>query len=394
MMRIKEKRNLLFLFGETGISQIGSAIFTLTLSWWITSVTGNSSSYGTVMAFGLMPMLIMNIFGGAIADLISKKKILITTDLLSGIVSIGLGVYAFQHFNVLAITLFVVLLNVNLSFASPATRSILRELVTSQHVSKANSILSAMSETSKIVGPMIGGILLIKLPPGWMFIINGFSFWLAAIFNSFLVIQNNEIRYEDSSSSVLNKIKEGFSFILHQKYLLKVITLATLFNFFVAGISVLQPLVIHQLGSNSEMFALTNSVEAVGAVLGALIAVKWLKPIPLEYYLIAVGGAFVFSTIFGIWSIVTAFFAYGILVALFNIQFFSGIQKDVKTSYQGRVFSIIYTLASAAMPIGSYFWGVLGNHILDTGFSIIGGCIVIVSLSFLGISRSKLWKQF
>lgn len=389
MLAKREVKNLVLLFGESGISQLGGAIFSLTLSWWITKQTGNTSAYGTVMALGLLPTLIMNLFGGSVADMVSRKKILVITDIVSGVISVALGIYAFYHFNVYVIGVFIIFLNISLSFASPAMRSILRELVDVDKVQEANSILSTISELSKIIGPMLGSLLLMIAAPSWMFILDGISFLIAAVLNSFLIVQTIDENSHFKDLKMIVQIQEGFRYLSKNRILLSEILMATGFNFFAAGISVVQPLYIQKIGGGASLLALTNSVEAGGAMVGAAIAFKFAGLVSSKIYLALAGLAFALSAIFGIYSLVFSFFCYGLLLALFNVQFFTKLQKNILTNFQGRIFSIVYTLASLAMPLGSYVWGKIGGLIIERSIISIGVAIIIMTVCFMLFERTK-----
>nr|WP_276318808.1 MFS transporter [Marinitoga lauensis] len=76
-------------------------------------------------------------------------------------------------------------------------------------------------------------------------------------------------------------------------------------------------------------------------------------------------------------------FLFGLFLGQFNVSFFSYVQKNVDSEYQGRVFSVIFTLVSILMPLGNLVFGFLGKYVIQYGFYIIGFGIILISLYFI-----------
>src|SRR5699024_200163 len=76
---------------------------------------------------------------------------------------------------------------------------------------------------------------------------------------------------------------------------------------------------------------------------------------------------------------------FNLFLTIYNIQFFSLIQKVVDTKFLGRIFSIIFTVAVLFMPIGTWVFTLLLKPNYEYNFLLVGICIILISLIFLKI---------
>lgn len=87
-------KNLALLLSGHIVSQAGTIVFNTALVWWVATHTGSSKILGIIFAISLLPLIIMNLFGGVIVDRYNKKHILVIVDFISGFASLALGFYS------------------------------------------------------------------------------------------------------------------------------------------------------------------------------------------------------------------------------------------------------------------------------------------------------------
>lgn len=145
---------------------------------------------------------------------------------------------------------------------------------------------------------------------------------------------------------------------------------------------------------NTDTYGWILTVEAIGGILGGYIYNKFderLQKLNINILLILIG-----ISVFCIWIslklyidlMFIGFLFIGFSLSIFNISFFSNIQINTKNTYLGRVFSVIFTLASILMPLGNIVFNlVIDNYKLDT-FLIIS--ILLFVLSFLNYVLTKI----
>lgn len=132
-------------------------------------------------------------------------------------------------------------------------------------------------------------------------------------------------------------------------------------------------------------------IEALGGIIGAFINARLPARITSKYsYMIlllcGMGGTLLLPALIGdMTNLVVCllpFFAFGLLLTMYNINFMSYVQENVTEEYLGRVFSIIFTVAVIFMPFGSLFFTKLGIVKSVRGFSIPGtGIVVLATIS-------------
>lgn len=139
-------------------------------------------------------------------------------------------------------------------------------------------------------------------------------------------------------------------------------------------------------------------VEALGGIIGAFINARLPARMTGKYFnmillLGGTGGALlipaIIGTMAGLVVCLLPFFAFGMLLTMYNINFMLYVQENVSEEYLGRVFSIIFTVAVIFMPVGSLVFTKLDIVKSVNGF-IIPGCGIVVLATISSIISKKL----
>ena len=167
-------------------------------------------------------------------------------------------------------------------------------------------------------------------------------------------------------------------------------------NFFLAGYNLVLPY-------SNQMFAdLPNGLygtfltaEAVGGLLGSILSGrinKYLSVKKLIFYLGISGLMLSIAPVLYIGLHNTVILAispalFNLFLSVFNIQFFSFVQRDVDNEFLGRIFGIIFSVAILFMPIGTWAFSLLLKPEMTFNFSIIGIAVMVLSSVFLFLMR-------
>lgn len=393
MKRIK-KKNILYLVSSKGISKIGDIIFDFANNTFLAGL--NPTSLSLVAIYQSLESVIgvlFNLFGGVIADSFKRKKIIVATNFLCGFACIILSFISREQWLVYAIVLTNVFLAFMSAFSGPSYKAFTKEIVKKDSISQLNSLLETTSTVIKVTVPMIAIFLYKLLGIHGVLLLDGLSFLIAALLILFVVPINEEVVTKDKMtiSKILNDLKTGFKYVYSHKSIFIIIVLSALVNFFLAAYNLLLPYSNQMFGEiSSRLYGTFLTAEAIGGFVGAILSGfvnKSLSSKRLILFLACSGMMlmlviplyFIFHNV-----IILAFSPalFNLFLSIFNIQFFSIVQRDVDNEFLGRVFGIIFTIAILFMPIGTGFFSVVLNPNNTFNLFIIGASITVLSLVF------------
>ncbi len=338
--------------------------------------------------------VLFNLFGGVIADSFKRKKIIIATNVLCGFACIILSFISQEQWLVYAIVLTNVILAFMSAFSGPSYKAFTKEIVKKDSISQLNSLLETTSTIIKVTVPMIAIFLYKLLGIHGVLLLDGFSFLIAALLIFFIVpIINEEVvtKNKMTISGMFNDLKTGFKYVYSHKSIFIIIVLSALVNFFLAAYNLLLPYSNQMFGEiSSGLYGTFLTAEAVGGFVGAMLSGfvnKSLSSKRLMLFLACSGMMlmlvtplyFIFHNVI-ILALSPALFS--LFLSIFNIQFFSIVQRDVDNEFLGRVFGIIFTVAILFMPVGTGFFSVVLNPNNTFNLFIIGVSITVLSLVF------------
>jgi DHA3 family macrolide efflux protein-like MFS transporter len=389
-----KKKNILYLVSSKGISKIGDIIFDFANNTFLAGL--NPTSLSLVAIYQSLESVIgvlFNLFGGVIADSFKRKKIIVATNFLCGFACIILSFISREQWLVYAIVLTNVFLAFMSAFSGPSYKAFTKEIVKKDSISQLNSLLETTSTVIKVTVPMIAIFLYKLLGIHGVLLLDGLSFLIAALLILFVVPINEEVVTKDKMtiSKILNDLKTGFKYVYSHKSIFIIIVLSALVNFFLAAYNLLLPYSNQMFGEiSSRLYGTFLTAEAIGGFVGAILSGfvnKSLSSKRLILFLACSGMMlmlviplyFIFHNV-----IILAFSPalFNLFLSIFNIQFFSIVQRDVDNEFLGRVFGIIFTIAILFMPIGTGFFSVVLNPNNTFNLFIIGASITVLSLVF------------
>lgn len=323
----------------------------------------------------------------------SGKKLLFVANILCGIACIILSFISQEQWMVFAIVITNIILAFMSAFSGPSYKAFTKEIVKKDSISQLNSLLEITSTIIKVTIPMVAILLYKLLGIHGVLLLDGFSFLIAASLISFIVPVNDEVVTKDKMTigGVLNDLKIGFKYIYSHKTIFMIIILSAFVNFFLAAYNLLLPYSNQMFGEISDgLYGVFLTAEAIGGFIGAILSGvinKTLSSKRLMVFLSCSGLMLMLSTpLYFLFQnfIILAFSPalFSLFISIFNIQFFSIVQREVDTEFLGRVFGIIFTVAILFMPVGSGFFSIVLNPNNTFNLFIIGVSITILSLIF------------
>jgi MFS family permease len=269
---LKNRNYRLYFTGQI-ISVSGTWMQRLAQAWLILSLTHNNGfALGIESGLQFLPMLLFGAWGGVIADRFDKRRILYATQIAAGLLALGLGtIVAVGAATVFLDYLFSVLLGFVNVFDNPARQTFVMEMVGREELPNAVGLNSVVMNSSRIVGPAIGGIVIEIVGLAPCFFLNAASY--VAVLLALHMMRAEELRPVPVVPRAKGQLREGFRYVWSDRLvrtpLIMMAVIGTLaFNFQV--VISLMSTETFSLGAGGLGALL--SVMGAGAVLGALAA--------------------------------------------------------------------------------------------------------------------------
>ncbi len=374
------------------VSLSGTWMHMTAQGWLVYSLTGSPLYLGVVSAASTLPILLFSLVGGAVADRVQKRRILIITQALSMIPAFAIGILvATDRITLWLLVVIVFSLGTINAFDIPARQSFLVSLTSRQSLHNAVSLNSAAFNGARMLGPVLAGFIISVFGIAACFFINGLSY-LASIFALSKVSARGEP--EQKEHHMYRDIAEGVKFIRSEPGLLRLILMVSTFSLFgLPFISQLPVFAVEILGSGAGGLGLLIGASGSGAFLMALLLAykgdikQKARVMNTASVLFPLGLlAFTFSTRFEL-SLLLMFLV-GLAVVAFLTTANSVLQLRTPDGLRGRVMSVYTLLFLGITPIGHALLGVLSGAI-GSATAVRVTSALCLGLSFVLMPRNR-----
>lgn len=372
------------------ISLIGTWIQMVAQTWLVFQLTHSAFLLGVVGFLGFIPVFLLSLFGGVVADRMNKRNILIFTQSLFMVLAFILAVLTqMRLITPIQIMLIAILNGVVMAFDAPSRQAVVVELVGKGHLLNAIALNSVAFNLSRIIGPALAGIFVASIGMSGCFYINGISF--LAVIIALLLIKVNNRQKNNIKSALLKDLTEGLRLIKRNRTILILIAMVGITSLFGISYVILMPIFANDiLKVGVKGLGMLMSATGIGALIAGLILAglgdfKYKGKLlilssvifSLTLVLFSLSKAYVLSliilTLMG-WASVTA-------ISLIN----NLLQTSVNDEFRGRVMSIFMFTFAGIMPFGNLVAGSLA-HILGVSLTImISGIICTIFFIIINI---------
>ena len=375
------------LISRGAVNKIGNMLYDYGNSVWLASMgTIGQTVLGMYQISELVTSILVNPFGGVISDRFSRCKILMTTDLVCGILCLAISFIRNDSWMIGALIFANIVQAIAFAFSRPANKAIITELVEKDELVLYNSRLELVLQVVSVSSPVLSFLVLQFASLRITLVLDALSFFLAFGLVALLPKKEEKTMGEKKLTFrvIFSDIKEGVHYILKQKEIFFLLVIASSVNFFFAAFNYLLPF-SNQLYGVQGGYATILTMGAIGSIIGALLASKIKANVYNLLILLALTGVGVFMMGLPLPNLLSfsGNLVCELFMTIFNIHFFTQVQTKVESEFLGRVLSTIFTLAILFMPIAKGFMTVLPSVHLSS-FLIIGSGVIILScISFI-----------
>jgi DHA3 family macrolide efflux protein-like MFS transporter len=375
-------------------SLIGSSLAQFALVWWLTESTGSATVLATATLVALLPGVFLGPFAGALVDRWNRRVVMIIADSFVALVSAWLA-YLFWVGAIRIWHVYIIMLAraIGEIFHLPAMQSSTSLMVPEHHLSRVAGLNQAMEAALRIVSPPLGAILLGLLPLHGIMAIDVVTAALAISPLFFVYIPQPERRTTAAPAGVLSlwrDVHEGLRYIWNWPGIPALLIMATVINFlFYPAFSLMPILVTRHFGGEALQLGWMNSALSAGIVLGGLVLSAWggfrrrivttlMGLVGMGLGTLAIGLAPEMAFLLALAGI----FITGFMNSITNGPIIALLQALVAPEIQGRVFTVMQSVARIISPLGMAAAGPVADALGVRVWYVMAGIVcLLMSLS-------------
>ena len=387
-------RNFRILFPANAVSNIGSWAQRIAQDWLVLELTNNNGTYlGLVTAVQFAPVLLFSLHGGALADRLDKRKVLIATNVVGGAASFTLGILVMggliQLWHVFALA---GVLGIATAIDGPVRQAFTSEVVGHSDLPNAVSLNSANFNAGRLVGPAVSGLLIAAFGTGPSFLVNGSSYFFVILA---LLKLNKKAFFHQDQPKVMGNIRQGIAYTKARPDIYVVMIMVFALATFGLNMQIFNALMATQeFGLGPASFGLMGTFIAMGSLSGAIASAR-LERFRSTRFVIIGGMLFSISivvlafipnyTMYILWLPVCGFTALITIVSANSI-----VQTSTDQAIRGRVMGLYFLIFLGGTPFVSPLIGLATEFIgIRPTIALCGGIALVASLSVWLKYRNK-----
>ncbi|MEC8911807.1 MAG: MFS transporter [Chloroflexota bacterium] len=378
-----------FWFG-TLASVCGFQVLNFAQFWVVHRLTGDPLFLGWVGLANAVPAIVLNLFGGVLADRVERRKLIAVTQTVNGFIILVLAAVTFtgivQAWHVILLAFFAGAVN---AFDQPARMALYPILIDRSVMMNAVSLNSAIWTGTRIIAPALAGLIITVVGEGFSFLLSAIGFFILAMVVVRLKVPDG-VKPERLQRKSRSDLLEGIKFILGNSIFTFLIAITFFNSFFGMSVIPMMPVFavdILKVGADGQ--GVMMGVGGVGAFAMTLVLGR-MGNLRYRGMMIVVGSA-VFGLALALLAIsskqlgnyplaVFFMFVMGAFSSVYMISIMSSLQLMVPDHMRGRVMGF-YGMTWSIMPLGAMYTGALAKVFADAGEGVpfavaIGGILV------------------
>lgn len=393
IVRALRNEDYRLFWGGCLLSNIGTWMENVAKGWLVLELSNSSFWLGMVGFAASFPFLLFTLFGGVIADRVSKRHLLIGTQTAQMVFAFVLAVLTyFKVITIGQLALLSFLNGISNALNAPAYQALVPRLVSSDDLPNAIALNSAQFNLSRILGPTLGGYAMAWFGIAGNFFLNGFSF-LAVLWSLFRMRYPEERR--ERHVSVWRSLHDGIAYVRRSSEMSAIVMLiasaSLLLLPFITFIPYFAKNVLH---TGARGLGLLMACSGIGALLAAAV-IAYLGRIRWRGRVIVFCGLFVmvavivfcYSRIFALSAAMSFCEGFGMIISLSTVNV--TMQQLSSDEMRGRVMSIYATSFLGLPPVGCLLIGELSRHMpAEHAIAAMTAMAMACYLGFYATSRS------
>jgi MFS family permease len=366
----------LFATGQL-VSLTGTWMQNVAQDWLVLDLTHRSgTALGITTALQFTPMLLFGLFGGVFADRHDKRRVMVATQTVQGLLALSLGLLVVTGVvQTWMVFCFAFLLGMTTVFDLPARQAFVVEMVGPDDVTNAVGLNSATFNSARIIGPAIAGLMIAHggTPP--VFFLNALSY--CAVIYGLLRINEAELFPGRVVTRAKGQLVEGLRYVKSRRDLLMPIVLVGVIGMLGLNFQITLALMArNQFHRGAASYGTLSALLAGGSLAGALLTARRARPTRR----MLLGSALAFGVLEATLGLMPNIVLFSILlvptgfaVISFSSTALSTVQLGAGEKMRGRVLALYGQVFVGGTPIGAPIIGWLGQHVGPRSTLVVGG---------------------
>jgi MFS family permease len=376
------------------VSLVGTWMQRVGQAWLVLELTNSAFKLGLISSLQFAPVLLLAVPGGAVADRISKRRLLVLTQtvlmLQACVVTVLVWTSTVRYWHVAVLSTVYGLAQ---AFDLPTRQAFVADLVERPHLMNAIALNSAMFNAARLVGPAVAGALIARYGLAQAFLLNALSF--LAVIGALLALRADGRPHPSEGTTLAEKIRSGLQYAAATPLIRFVLALLLSVSFFVLNFNVLVPLITKQVlhGGAGDFGWLMASLGG-GAIAGALtlaLVVRGRPPIalPVVAGLLASAGTVTLAGASGFPMAAATLVVIGFSQITFQASCNTVLQLTVPDALRGRIMSLYAVVFAGVTPFGALAVGYVAEKFGTPAACAAGGAGGLLSVATLTV----LWRS-
>lgn len=365
-------------------SNMGSMIQSVAAAWLMTELTESHLLIALVQASATIPILLLAVFAGAIADNFDRRRVMLAAQTGMLLVSAALTLTTWlDAITPLSLLFFTLAVGCGTALNGPAWQASVRLQVGPRDLPQAIALNTVAYNLARSVGPALGGLLISIVGTAAAFGLNAISYIVLIV----VLLRWHPETTPRRRTSMLTAIAAGISFCVHSDPVRRVLIRGFAFGFGAAGFQALLPsLVRDRLHGTEIIYGLCLAAFGAGSIFGALLVSaarhRWGSDRVVTAASLTFAAAMlpVALTASLPWTVVAAFVAGGAWVSMLTTLNVA-MQLRSPEEILGRCLSIYQAVTFGAMALGAYTLGLIADLAsLPAAILVSAGWLVLTAL--------------
>jgi MFS family permease len=394
-LALRHRNYRLFWWGQL-ISLIGTWMQTTGQAWLVLELTHSAWLLGVVGALQFLPVMVLSLFGGVLADRLPKRTVLRFTQSFATLqafvlwILVATGEVRLWHVLILA-----TLLGLTNAVDMPTRQAFVVEMVGREDLPNAIALNSSLFNMARIVGPGLGGLIIAWLGVAPLFLLNAISF-IPVIVGLFLIdaktlfaqLKPAAAQKDAPRQGTWRSLREGLAYVVHTPAVLLIIAVVGVISLFGINFNVVLPLFATDvLNVGAVGFGFISSAFGIGSLASALW-LAWGNRKPSLHLLLY--GASIFCVLEALFAISHLYLLSLVLIAsvgfaqiAFSATSNTTIQTVTPDHLRGRVMSIYMMVFAGSVPLGNLFTGGIA-HLFGAPIALLAGAGLSMAAAVAG----------
>lgn len=381
-----KERTFALIWAATVVSNVGTWIHEVAAGWLMTSLAPSPLMVALVQTATSLPMVLLALPAGALADLVDRRKLLIGVQAAMLVTTAALGLITLVGGVTPGLLLvFTFAVGIGAALSAPAWQAAVPELVPAEKLQPAIALNSLGVNISRAIGPALGGFVIAAAGVAAPFLLNAASF--IGIIAALALWRRRQAPSELPVERFTGAIRAGLRYARASRPLRSALLRAAAFFLFASAYWALLPLYAREgLGLPAQGYGLLLGAVGLGAVLGALVLPRLRRRAGPD--LMVLGGGLITAAVMGFLALASE--AVGAGLALFAagaawITVLSSLNVAVQTALpdwvRARGLAVYLTVFFAGMTGGSLLWGQMASLVgIPTTLFVAAGLLALASV--------------